>query len=137
MEELSLKALEQSWATQAVPAEIFGLLPTTKYSRSVEVVYRASVLLVISRLTSRGGGIVPSLGEIWELYVISGPDKAVEHLAGVNGSFHTNRHIGVHFEETTTLLGSDVRVAVTVPDSMKDPRDSPPAFLIHVEGERT
>ncbi len=137
MEELSLKALNQDWAAQVTRAEISCLLPNTEYSRNVEVVYRGSVLVAISRLRSRDGGIVPSFGEIWELYVISGPDKVVEHLAGVNGSFHVNRHIGVHFEETTTLLGSDVRVVVTVPDSMKDPCDPPPAFLIHVEGERT
>lgn len=134
MEEVSLKALKQGWAAQAVSAEILGLLPTTKYSRSVEVVFRGSVLLVISRLTSRGGGIAPSFGEVWELYVISGPDKTAEHLAGLKGNMHTNKYIGVECEESVVLLGSDIRVRVTLPDSMTDPSCPPPTFLIHVEG---
>ena len=135
MEELNLKALMQEWTTQAVPREILTLLPATEHSRSVEVVYRGSVLLVVSRLRSRSGGIVPSLGEIWQLYVISGPDKTVEHLSGLNGNMHTNKHIGVQCEQTMTLLGSDIRVSVTLPGSMVDPRYPPPEVRIHVERE--
>ncbi len=137
MEELNLKALERDWVTKVVPTEILGLLPVTEYSRSVEVVYRGSVLLAVSRLRSRSGGIVPSLGEVWELYVISGPDKMAEHLTGIKGDMHRNKHIGVQCEETATLLGSDICVRVTLPDSMTDPRDPPPTFLIHIEGEKS
>lgn len=137
MEELNLKALNQDWAAKIESAEILGLLPATEHSRNVEVVYRGSVLLVVSRMRSRSGGIVPSLGEIWGLYVISGPDKMAEHLTGLKGNMHRNKHIGVKCEESATLLGSDIRVQVTLPDSMIDPRYPPPTFLIHVEGEKS
>jgi hypothetical protein len=137
MEELSLKALNQYWATQATPAEILGLLPATEYVCSVEVVYRGSVLVAISRLRSRSGGIVPSFGEVWGLYAINGPEKMAEHLTGLKGDIHRNKHIGVQCEEMATLLGSDICVRVMLPDSMTDPRDPPPTFLIHVEGEKS
>ena len=134
MKEIAVQVLNKSWSEGVGPIEVATFLPEAPEGIIAEtrIVYQGKVIIA-EQLCRASGGIVPSLHGTWGLYLVSGPDRAVKLLTGVKSMTALLRRLGTRFEDVPTLLGNDIRVQVTLPASMTDPRDPPPVFLVHVE----
>lgn len=136
MKEIAVRALDVSWSEGVRAIEVATFLPEAPKDIIAEtrIVYQGKVIIA-EQLLRAPSGIAPSLYGAWGLYLVSGPDRAVKFLTGVKSMTCLLRHLATESEEVPTLIGSDIRVRVTLPASMTDPHDPPPAFLIHIEGE--